>query len=109
MQVIPLENPETVHEAVHIIISALTIQEIADIKKTSRNDFVLSSHFCLGADIRNSLVYQNSNFQLLKKDCLKIFNGEIEPDNNYYGIHEDEISECILEKLWEQIRAKVSW
>jgi len=105
MQDIPIENPKTVHEAVNIIITALTIQEIADIKKARKNDFVLSSHFCLGADIRNSLVYRNSNFQLLKKDCYKIFNGEIEPDNIFYGIHEDEISERILEKLWEKIHA----
>ena len=100
MPEIPEASPKTVSEAAQHVMKILDAQAIAAIQSMEKGDFGVKAHFFLGVDIRNALVYQNYNLQLLKIDCNKVRYGDTSSEHAYMFIHEDDISHSILEQIW---------
>lgn len=82
----------TVDEAVNIIISRLSQDDINYLKNSTQADRYML-HFGLGMGIRNSFGLWKGNEALLKNAC----NGKI--------CHPDEASEVIISKLLERIKS----
>ena len=91
------DYPQTVSDAVQQLISALTEQNKADIKKTSKEELI-DLHLGLGLWIRNNFGLWNHNQSLL--NSCKLVAGY----HQGQSIESDEASNVIVKALWETLQ-----
>ena len=90
--------PQTVSEAIDIIIGMLDIEDIAKIKKMDKFDFELSQHFGLGLFMRNNFGINQGLSKTLYADILE--------RSQRAFFMSDDISGYLLEEIWEEIQAR---
>jgi len=94
--------PETIEEAVEMILASLSKTDIAAIRNLERASML---HLSLGAEIRNSWIHHQECLTLYEDIWAKHnhLGGWLEDDDDYIG-DPDELSAVILEALWQRLR-----
>ena len=101
-----MKNPDTVAEAVDILLNKLSKKDMKKIKKMPHEDIMLLHHG-LGTYIRNEFGLWQGN-KALAEDCWRI---EKTKDDEALDLEiflkiPDEASSVIIEALWERLQEK---
>jgi len=86
--------PETVEQAVNILLSELSLKEKAAIANMQKNNLT-DLHFSLGRFIRNKFSLVVDNKELMKSCRLLLGKQELHPDD---------ASSIIIESLWKNLQ-----
>lgn len=90
--------PQTVSEAIDIIIGRLDIEDIRKIKKQDKSEFTSYQHFGLGLFMRNHFGINLQQSKTLYSDILE------RSGKTFYM--SDDISGYLLEEIWDEIQKR---
>lgn len=92
--------PETLDEAVDIVFFKMSKEDREAVRKVERED-LSDLHFSPGMDIRNVVVHPGGE-KLLRS--VQEWKYDELPGSSYLHMHPDNVSDVIIEALWERLQ-----
>ena len=97
LELVEAQYPQSVEEAVDILIEGLDKENINIVKKSGKEEFGMLAHFGLALYVRNHFGLNNSKAGKLISDISE--KGEFE-----YILFADSLSGFLMEELWERVQ-----
>ena len=97
LDLVEAQYPQSVEEALDILIEGLDKKDINIIKESSQDEFGISAHFGLALYVRNHFGLNNSKARNLISDIS-------EKEGLEYILFADSLSGFLMDELWERIQ-----
>ena len=97
LDLVEAQYPQSVDEAVDILIEDLDKEDINIVKKSSKDNFSASAHFGLALYVRNHFGLNNNKARNLISDIS-------EKEGLEYILFADSLSGFLMDELWERIQ-----
>ena len=97
LELVKAQYPQSVDEAVEILIGGLDKKDITIVKESGKEEFGISAHFGLALYVRNHFGLNNSKARNLISDIC-------EKEGHEYIIFADSLSGFLMNELWEKIQ-----
>jgi len=99
----PYAIPETVDEAVDVLLNFTDKQNLKDISQMKKEDLI-RLHHGFGTCIRNNFNMWEEG-SMLVEDCAKIDDSIVSKENGY--VHPDDASGVVIKAFWEKLIERV--